>query len=60
LGLFELESRRRFNENLLTLAVPMRRLEKIIDFMDDSFLLTKNWQRIMKRINRKKNSYLLY
>lgn len=52
LGLFEIESRAMFNENLLTLAIPMKKFEKIVNYMDETFLTTKNWQKLKKRINR--------
>jgi len=54
MGMFEIESRTKFNENLLTFAIPMKKFEIIVDYMDETFLATENWQKIRKRINRKK------
>ncbi|MHA1978583.1 MAG: DUF169 domain-containing protein [Candidatus Hodarchaeales archaeon] len=52
LGLFDLSCRVMFNENLFTLAIPMKKMVEIINYMDKTFLNTKYWQKLRKRIDR--------
>jgi len=35
---------------MLTLAVPMKNFVKMIDNMEESFLITEAWQKVQKRI----------
>jgi hypothetical protein len=38
-------------ENVLTFAIPFKRFEKMISYMDESFLITASWKKVEKRIN---------
>lgn len=50
IGMFDPSARKCVPENVLTFAVPMRRFEKMIGFMDESFLITDTWSSIRKRL----------
>lgn len=51
LGMFDVSARPFVNENVLSFAVPMKRFEVMISFMEESFLITDSWSKIRKRIN---------
>jgi hypothetical protein len=38
-------------KDVLTLAVPMKKFVKMIDNMEESFLITETWQAIQERID---------
>lgn len=50
IGMFDPSARKCVPENILTFAVPMKRFEKMIGYMEESFLITKSWSIIRKRI----------
>jgi len=50
IGMFDPSARPCVQENILTFAVPMRRFEKMIGYMEESFLITKTWDTVRKRI----------
>jgi uncharacterized protein (DUF169 family) len=50
IGMFDPSARPCVPENVLTFAVPMKRFEKIIGYMEESFLITETWSAIRKRI----------
>jgi len=54
IGMFDPSSRPYLPKNLLTFAISYKRLAQMIDFMDDSFLITKSWEKIKKRIDTHK------
>jgi hypothetical protein len=37
---------------MLTLAVPMNKFERMVDNMEESFLITPAWGKVKKRIAR--------
>jgi hypothetical protein len=37
--------------DVLTLAIPMKKFIKMIDNMEESFLITETWQKIKERID---------
>jgi hypothetical protein len=37
-------------KDMLTLAVPMKKFVKMIDNMEESFLITEAWQKVQQRI----------
>ncbi len=51
IGMFDPSARPFVGENTLSFAVPMKRFEKLVGNMDESFLVTETWERIRKRIN---------
>lgn len=54
LGMFDVSARPFVQENILSFAVPMKRFEEMISFMEESFLSTNSWEKVRKRINRDK------
>jgi uncharacterized protein (DUF169 family) len=50
IGMFDPSARPCVPENVLTFAVPMKRFEKMIGNMEESFLITETWDIIRKRI----------
>ncbi len=52
IGMFDPSARPCVPENVMTFAVPMKRFEKMIGYMEESFLVTDTWDTIRKRINK--------
>ncbi len=52
IGMFDPSARPCVPENTLTFAVPMKRFERMISFMEESFLITETWTSVSNRINR--------
>jgi hypothetical protein len=50
LGLFDVSARPCVQEGILTFSVPMIKFEKMISYMDESFLITDSWKKVQKRI----------
>jgi uncharacterized protein (DUF169 family) len=51
IGMFDPSARPFVPKDMLTLAVPMKKFIKMIDNMEESFLITDSWKRIQKRIS---------
>jgi hypothetical protein len=52
IGLFDPSARPCIPENKLTFAVPMHRFERMIGYMEESFLITPTWTRVNQRIRK--------
>ena len=52
LGTFDVSARPFLPEDCLTFAVPMNKFERMIDNIEESFLITESWRRIQKRITK--------
>ena len=52
IGMFDPSARPCVGEDILTFAIPMKRFEKIIGFMEESFLVTETWTTVRKRISK--------
>ncbi|WP_243669200.1 DUF169 domain-containing protein [Methanoculleus chikugoensis] len=53
LGLFDPPSARPCVPlDILTMAFPMKMFEKVVGFMEESFLITDSWEKVMKKIDR--------
>ena len=50
LGMFDVSARPWIAAGKMTFAMPMRRLEQMAFNMDESFLITKSWDLVMKRL----------
>ena len=50
LGLFDVSARPFVPENTLSFSVPMRKFERMIHNMEESFLTTNSWKAVQKRI----------
>ncbi|HCT31328.1 MAG TPA: hypothetical protein DIW31_11515 [Bacteroidales bacterium] len=49
LGMFDPSARTCVPENTLSFAIPMKKFEKIISYMEESFLITPTWAKARKR-----------
>ncbi len=54
IGMFDPSARPCVPENVLTFAVPYKRFEKMVNYMQESFLITETWSVMRKRIQMKK------
>jgi uncharacterized protein (DUF169 family) len=52
IGMFDISARPCVQENILTFAIAMRRFERIITYMEESFLITETWTIVRNRINK--------
>ncbi len=52
LGMFDVSARPCMPENVLTFSVPMNKFVRMIENMEESFLITPSWSKVNKRINR--------
>ena len=52
IGMFDPSARPCVPENTLTFAVPMKRFERMISYMEESFLITETWTAVRSRIGR--------
>jgi len=52
LGMFDVSARPCVPEHLLTFSVPMKKFTKMIENMEESFLITPSWSKVNKRIHR--------
>ena len=50
LGMFDVSARPFLPEDVLSFAVPRNKFERMIDNMNESFLITPSWKKIRKRI----------
>jgi uncharacterized protein (DUF169 family) len=54
IGMFDPSARPCVPHDVLTFAVPMNRFEKIIAFIEESFLITATWDKVKRRIEKNK------
>jgi len=50
IGLFDVSARPFVPENTLSFSVPMRKFERMVQNMEESFLATNSWKAVQKRI----------
>jgi hypothetical protein len=50
LGMFDVSARPYVPRDTLTLAVPMKKFARMVEDMDESFVIAKDWQKVKKRI----------
>jgi hypothetical protein len=50
LGMFDVSARPSVPVGTLTFAIPMLRFEQMVANMEESFLITKSWEGVMKRL----------
>lgn len=50
IGMFDVSARPYVQSDVLTFAVPMKKLMTMIDNMEESFLITNSWKAVQKRI----------
>jgi uncharacterized protein (DUF169 family) len=56
LGMFDVSARPYVPENVLTFSVPMNEFIRMIENMEESFLIAPSWSKVNKRINRLKGN----
>ncbi|HEX7363760.1 MAG TPA: DUF169 domain-containing protein [Dehalococcoidia bacterium] len=54
IGLFDVSARPYVPKEVLTFAAPMNKFERMVDNMEESFLITGSWQKVRKRIGKTK------
>jgi uncharacterized protein (DUF169 family) len=52
IGMFDPSARPCVPENVLTFSIPMKRFEKMVGYMEESFLITGTWRTMRKRIKK--------
>jgi uncharacterized protein (DUF169 family) len=52
IGMFDPSARPCVPEDVLTFAVPMKRFEKMIGYIEESFLITQTWNTVRNRISK--------
>jgi uncharacterized protein (DUF169 family) len=52
IGMFDVSARPFVQENVLSFAIPVKRFEEMVSYMEESFLATKSWEKVRKRINK--------
>jgi len=52
IGMFDPSARPCVPADILTFAVPMKRFERMIGYMEESFLITDTWVKVRKRIEQ--------
>lgn len=52
LGMFDVSARPCVPQDALTFSVPMSKFVRMIENMEESFLITPSWSKVSKRINR--------
>jgi len=52
LGMFDPSARKCVQLDIMTVAFPMKKFMKVIGYMDESFLVTKTWETVKKKIER--------
>ena len=50
IGMFDPSARPCVPENVLTFSVPMNRFVEMVNYMEESFLITDTWQKVKERI----------
>jgi uncharacterized protein (DUF169 family) len=52
LGMLDVSARTYVQENVMSFALPLKRLEEITGYMEETFLITGSWEKVRERINR--------
>lgn len=52
LGMFDPSARPCMPENALSFAMPFKRFTEMVNFMDETFLITPTWNKVMRRIDK--------
>ncbi len=59
LGLFDPSARPCVKLDVMTMAVPMKKFEKMIGYMEESFLTTATWGRVRQKIKKSEEIHSL-
>jgi uncharacterized protein (DUF169 family) len=52
MGMFDPSARKCVPLDVMTIAFPMKRFEKVVGYMEESFLITPTWDTVKKKIER--------
>lgn len=52
MGMFDISARPSVGSNEISFAIPMKKFISMISFMDESFLVTESWQKLLKLADR--------
>ena len=52
LGMFDVSARPFVPAGVLTFSIPWPKFVRMVDNMDESFLITKSWEKVKRRIKR--------
>jgi uncharacterized protein (DUF169 family) len=52
LGMFDPSARPCVPVDVLTMTFPMKKFEKVVGYMEESFLVTETWSKVMRKIER--------
>jgi hypothetical protein len=52
--MFDVSARPYVPEDVLTFSMPMNKLLRMIENMEESFLITSSWDKVNKRIKKRK------
>jgi uncharacterized protein (DUF169 family) len=52
MGMFDPSARKCVPLDVMTIAFPMKRFEKVVGYMEESFLITGTWETVKKKIER--------
>lgn len=52
IGMFDISARPSVGSNEISFAVPIKKFVSMISFMDESFLITESWQKLLSLANR--------
>jgi hypothetical protein len=52
LGMFDVSARPKIDAGFLAFSIPMKKFESMVDNMDESFLITGSWRKIMDRLQK--------
>ena len=50
LGMFDVSARQHVGREELTFTIPMKRFAQLVGYMDESFLITKSWEKVRDRL----------
>ena len=57
LGMFDPSARPCVPPDMLTMAFPMKKFTRVVGFMEESFLITKTWDTVKKKVARSASLY---
>ena len=50
IGMFDVSARPYVDKDMLTFSVPLNKFSRMIENMEESFLITPSWEKVQKRI----------
>jgi hypothetical protein len=52
LGMFDVSARPEVDASHLTFSIPIQKFERMVENMDESFLITESWNKVRNRLNK--------